>query len=103
MVVFFTINNSNNNSHNYHYFWCPATLIRDAHSCRKIREDKMPGQNLGETGDKQRTAQEKDGKLKNLLKKSYLTRWVGGSDASDADSHLHYEKPTHHMDFAWLV
>ncbi|KAL8060742.1 hypothetical protein ABFX02_02G045000 [Erythranthe guttata] len=56
-----------------------------------LQEKMNEGKHLGETVER-RTVQEKDGRLKNLLKKSYLTRWVGGSDD--------YEKPSHHMDFA---
>lgn len=48
-----------------------------------------------------RMVSEKDGKLKSLLKKTYLTRWVGGSDGSDILAHLHNEKP-HQVDFARL-
>ncbi|KAI3445882.1 hypothetical protein Pfo_002547 [Paulownia fortunei] len=65
----------------------------------KISQDKIQGKHSGEIGER-RIVQEKDGKFKNLLKRSYLTRWVGGSDGSDADAHLHYEKPNHPMDFA---
>ncbi|KAL0356918.1 UNVERIFIED_CONTAM: hypothetical protein Scaly_1377500 [Sesamum calycinum] len=65
----------------------------------KISQDKIQGKQSGEIAER-RIVPEKDGKLKNLLKKSYLTRWVGGSDGSNADAHHHYEKTTHHMDFA---
>ncbi|KAL0384308.1 UNVERIFIED_CONTAM: Telomere repeat-binding factor 1 [Sesamum radiatum] len=65
----------------------------------KISQDKIQGKQSGEIAER-RTVPEKDGKLKNLLKKSYLTRWVGGSDGNDADAHHHYEKTSHHMDFA---
>ncbi|KAL0422536.1 UNVERIFIED_CONTAM: hypothetical protein Slati_3276500 [Sesamum latifolium] len=67
----------------------------------KISQDKIQGKQSGEIAER-RTVPEKDGKLKNLLKKSYLTRWVGGSDGNDADAHHHYEKTSHHMDFARL-
>ncbi|KAL6517500.1 hypothetical protein OROMI_033201 [Orobanche minor] len=62
----------------------------------KSSQEKIQVKQSGETGER-KTAQEKDGKLKNLLKRNYLTRWVGGSDGSDADV---YEQPKHHMDFA---
>ncbi|KAK4437979.1 hypothetical protein Salat_0132000 [Sesamum alatum] len=65
----------------------------------KINQDKTQGKQSVETTER-RTVPEKDGKFKNLLKRSYLTRWVGGSDGNDADAHHHYEKPSHHMDFA---
>ncbi|KAK6159197.1 hypothetical protein DH2020_006511 [Rehmannia glutinosa] len=61
----------------------------------QINQEKTQGKQPGEIGER-KNAQEKDGKLKNLLKKTYLTRWVGGSDGSDAD----YEQPKNHMDFA---
>ncbi|PIM98046.1 hypothetical protein CDL12_29477 [Handroanthus impetiginosus] len=67
----------------------------------KISQEKTQGKHSDEIGER-RIIQEKDGKLKNLLKRSYLTRWVGSSDGSDSDAHLHYEKPNHNMDFARL-
>ncbi|KAG8368490.1 hypothetical protein BUALT_Bualt15G0051100 [Buddleja alternifolia] len=65
----------------------------------KTVEDKVQGKHMGETGER-KIIQEKDGKLKNLLKRTYLTRWVGGSDGNDADSHVNYDKSNYHMDFA---
>ncbi|KAL6498366.1 hypothetical protein OROHE_026734 [Orobanche hederae] len=62
----------------------------------KCSQEKIQVKQSGETGER-KTAQEKDGKLKNLLKRNYLTRWVGGSDGSDANV---YEQTKHHMDFA---
>ncbi|KAL3614353.1 hypothetical protein CASFOL_042427 [Castilleja foliolosa] len=63
----------------------------------KSGQAKIQGKQSSETGE-QKTAQEKDGKLKTLLKKSYLPRWAGGSDGYDADV---YEQPKqYHMDFA---
>ncbi|GFP88640.1 hypothetical protein PHJA_001007700 [Phtheirospermum japonicum] len=60
-------------------------------------QEKIQGKQSSELGER-KIAQEKDGKLKILLKKSYLPRWAGGSDGSDADV---YEQPKqHHMDFA---
>ncbi|KAL8541592.1 hypothetical protein ACS0TY_002747 [Phlomoides rotata] len=64
----------------------------------KTARDNIQGKSWGETAE--RSIPEKDGKLRNLLKRSYLTRWVGASDASDADAHQHNEKPNCHMDFA---
>lgn len=67
------------------------------------QQDKIQGNNLVGTGTADhRIAPEKDGKLKSLLKKTYLTRWVGGSDGSDISSHRQHESPHHHMDFARL-
>lgn len=65
----------------------------------RISQDKIQGTQSGEIAER-RIVPEKDGKLKNLLKKSYFTRWVGGSDGNNADGHHHYEKTSHHMDFA---
>ncbi|XP_042061512.1 ribosome-binding protein 1-like isoform X1 [Salvia splendens] len=64
----------------------------------KISQDKVQGIDPVETAER-RMVPEKDGKLKSLLKKTYLTRWVGGSDGSDILAHLHNEKP-HQVDFA---
>ncbi|KAL6545891.1 hypothetical protein OROGR_009765 [Orobanche gracilis] len=62
----------------------------------KSCQEKIQVKQSGEMGER-KTAKERDGKLKNLLTRNYLTRWVGGSDKSDADV---YEQPKHHMDFA---
>lgn len=62
----------------------------------KINEDKLEGKHSGEAVE-QRTVQEKDRRLKNLLRRTYLTRWVGSSEGNNADSH---EKPNHHTDYA---
>lgn len=55
-------------------------------------QDKRQGQACAATGG-QRIVQDRDGKLKNLLKKTYLRHWVGNidSDTDNADTHLDYE------------
>ncbi|XP_057788131.1 uncharacterized protein LOC131005262 isoform X2 [Salvia miltiorrhiza] len=65
---------------------------------QKIGQDKVQGVNPVETAER-RMVPEKDGKLKSLLKKTYLTRWVGGSEGSDILAHLHNDRP-HQVDFA---
>ncbi|XP_042062305.1 centrosomal protein of 128 kDa-like isoform X2 [Salvia splendens] len=62
------------------------------------QDHQVQGINPVETAER-RMVPEKDGKLKSLLRKSYLTRWVGGSDGSDILAHRHNEKP-HQVDFA---
>ncbi|KAG6424981.1 hypothetical protein SASPL_115404 [Salvia splendens] len=73
-------------------------ILQPYNDCRKISQDKVQGIDPVETAER-RMVPEKDGKLKSLLKKTYLTRWVGGSDGSDILAHLHNEKP-HQVDFA---
>ena len=51
-----------------------------------------PGKLVAGSGEKQ-FVQERDGRLKNLLKKSYLRHWIGKLDSpgDDAEAHLNYE------------
>ncbi|XP_073314010.1 uncharacterized protein [Primulina huaijiensis] len=63
----------------------------------KISQDIIRGKHLSESGEQR---PEKDGKLKNFLKRNYLSRWVGGSEGNDAEACLNYEKPHFQMDFA---
>ncbi|XP_075488749.1 uncharacterized protein LOC142527728 isoform X2 [Primulina tabacum] len=63
----------------------------------KISQDIVRGKHLSESGEQR---PEKDGKLKNFLKRNYLSRWVGGSEGIDAEACLNYEKPNFQMDFA---
>ncbi|CAA0814238.1 myosin heavy chain-related [Striga hermonthica] len=71
-----------------------AQLRQDQYSLHeKSSQESVQGKPASEIfGGEIKAGQEKDSKLKNLLRKSYLTRWVGGSEGSGAD--------THHMDFA---
>ncbi|KAH6789912.1 myosin heavy chain-like protein [Perilla frutescens var. frutescens] len=64
---------------------------------QKISQDRIQGNDLVETAE-QRIVPEKDGKFKSLLKKTYLTRWVGASDGSDVSAR--HERPHHNVDFA---
>lgn len=73
----------------------------------KVNQVSRQGKSFGEIAVK-RTLQEKDGRLKNLLKTSYLRRWTGiqDSDGNDADTHRDSEanfadrRPTNNMDIA---
>ncbi|KAM3291419.1 putative protein MYH16 isoform X1 [Capsicum chacoense] len=85
-----------------------AQLNRDYQVLQeKVNEASRQGKSLGEIAVK-RTLQEKDGRLKNLLKTSYLRRWTGiqDSDVNDADTHRDSEanfadrRPTNNVDFA---
>ncbi|XP_027112642.1 uncharacterized protein [Coffea arabica] len=72
-----------------------------------VNQDKREGQACAASGG-QRIIQDRDGKLKNLLKKTYLRHWVGNidSDTDNAVTHLNYEghfnqkKSTSSVDFA---
>lgn len=78
-----------------------------AKCCRKVNQVSRQGKFFGEIAVK-RTLQEKDGRLKNLLKTSYLRRWTGiqDSDGNDVDTHRDSEanfadrRPTNNMDIA---
>ncbi|CAN4112088.1 unnamed protein product [Withania somnifera] len=85
-----------------------AQLKRDHQLLQeKVNQVSRQGKSLGEIAVK-RILQEKDGRLKNLLKTSYLRRWTGiqDSDGNDADTHRDSEpnfadrRPTDNMDFA---
>lgn len=73
----------------------------------KVNQASRQGKSLGEIAVK-RPLQEKDGRLKNLLKTTYLRRWTGiqDSDGNDAETHRDSEanfadrRPTNNMDFA---
>ena len=47
---------------------------------------------MAEIGEK-RIVQERDGRLRNLMKKTYLKRWMGTVDSpgNEAEAHLNYE------------
>lgn len=76
--------------------------------CRKISHDMKQGNFLAHIGEKRNATLERDGKLKNLLKKTYLRRWIGALDYSgnQAEAHLNSEgnfsgrKSNYSMDFA---
>ncbi|KAK4340156.1 hypothetical protein RND71_041618 [Anisodus tanguticus] len=84
-----------------------AQLKQDHQSLQeKVNQACRQGKSLGEIAV--RIPREKDGRLKNLLKTSYLRRWTGiqDSDGNDADTHRDSEansadrRPTNNMDFA---
>lgn len=66
------------------------------------------GKHLVET-EEGRTIQEKDGRIKNLLKRTYLRNWVVGYDGNHAEAHVNHEgnftdrKSNYNMDFARFV
>jgi len=47
--------------------------------CRKLDQETNQGV---DSGERKLVIRERDGTLKNLLKKSYLRRWIGPLDAS---------------------
>jgi len=57
----------------------------------KINSETKQGKLLAEAGENR--IQERVGSLKNLLKKTYLKRWVGAIDSpgNEAEAHLNYE------------
>lgn len=81
-----------------------------ANSCRNVDLKIKEGQPSTAIGEK-RIVQEKDGKFRNLLKKSYLRHLVGNldSDTDNADARLNYEgnfnqrKAAINADFARLM
>lgn len=58
--------------------------------CRKDDQEIKQGKPHSEIGGK-KTVQEGEGRFKNLLKKTYLKRWVGDSEGNDAESYLSSE------------
>ncbi|PSS29264.1 Sporulation-specific protein [Actinidia chinensis var. chinensis] len=58
----------------------------------KTNHEITQGKLLAEIGEK-RIVQERDGRLRNLMKKTYLKRWMGtvGSPGNEAEAHLNYE------------
>jgi len=76
--------------------------------CRKLGKEPNQGKCLVNTGDRKLVTRERDGSLKNLLKKSYLRRWIAPLDVSgnEVDSSLNNEGKTFNhqssssMDFA---
>ncbi|KAK8613580.1 hypothetical protein V6N13_101338 [Hibiscus sabdariffa] len=64
----------------------------------KISIEMKQGNVLAEVADRRVVAYEKDGKLKNMLKKTYLRRWVGAPDAGGNEA----EPPPNSMDFVRL-
>lgn len=74
--------------------------------CRKSSQDTRQGNPHSAAGEK-KIVQERDGRLKNLLKKTYLRNWVGNdSERNNPEALLRYEgifnqrQSSHKMDFA---
>ncbi|OMO63367.1 hypothetical protein COLO4_32503 [Corchorus olitorius] len=62
----------------------------------KSSNEMKQGSVLSEVSDRRISTYEKDGKLRNLLKKTYLSRWVGAVDARGNE----FEAQPNSMDFA---
>ncbi|XP_022896874.1 myosin heavy chain, cardiac muscle isoform isoform X2 [Olea europaea var. sylvestris] len=83
-----------------------AELKQEHHMLQeRISQDMKKGKHLVET-EEGRTIQEKDGRIKNLLKRTYLRNWVVGYDGNHAEAHVNHEgnftdrKSNYNMDFA---
>ncbi|XP_070040341.1 uncharacterized protein [Nicotiana tomentosiformis] len=85
-----------------------AQLKRDHQLLQeKVNQASRQGKSVGEITVK-RPVQEKDGRLKNLLKTSYLRRWTGIQDADGNDADIHRDseviyadrRPANSMDYA---
>nr|XP_016476117.1 PREDICTED: uncharacterized protein LOC107797717 isoform X3 [Nicotiana tabacum]XP_016476118.1 PREDICTED: uncharacterized protein LOC107797717 isoform X3 [Nicotiana tabacum]XP_016476119.1 PREDICTED: uncharacterized protein LOC107797717 isoform X3 [Nicotiana tabacum] len=85
-----------------------AQLKRDHQLLQeKVNQVSRQGKSVGEITVK-RPVQEKDGRLKNLLKTSYLRRWTGIQDADGNDADIHRDseviyadrRPANSMDYA---
>lgn len=75
--------------------------------CRKLGHETRQGKAVVDTGERKLVSRERDGSLRNLLKKTYLRRWIGPLDASgnEVDSSLNNEgdffnQRSSSMDFA---
>lgn len=78
--------------------------------CRKISNGMKQGKDLAEIGENRLVTPDRDGRLRNLLKKTYLRRWIGAQDLSGQDSRTHLNnaedmtaRRSGSMDFARLV
>lgn len=62
-----------------------------------MKQESLPA----EAGEK-RLGQDRDGRLKNILKKTYLRRWVdaGGNEAETHQGVISYKRSNQNMDFA---
>ncbi|XP_065870901.1 uncharacterized protein [Euphorbia lathyris] len=75
----------------------------------KTGHEIQPGNSLADTGGKKLIPYDRDGRLKNLLKKTYLKRWIGESDlgGSEEEAQLNSEgilssKRFNNIDFATM-
>ncbi|KAH7575412.1 hypothetical protein JRO89_XS02G0103800 [Xanthoceras sorbifolium] len=80
---------------------CHGNAFQVTHLLRKITDEMKQGKAWAEIGGKRVVATERDGRLKNLLKKTNLRRWIGPLDfsGSGTQAHLNNEGVTS-MDFA---
>ncbi|XP_050366918.1 uncharacterized protein LOC126785317 isoform X2 [Argentina anserina] len=66
-----------------------AQLKQDYHQLKeRIGQEAKRGKSSAEIGDRRLVAHERDGKLKSLLKKTYLNRWVGTVDLRGNEADL---------------
>ncbi|KAK9287549.1 hypothetical protein L1049_015970 [Liquidambar formosana] len=74
----------------------------------KVGHEIKQGKYLADVGDRRIVSHGRDGRLKNLLKKTYLNRWIGTLDSlgTDAEAQLNNERnfssrrSNYNMDFA---
>ena len=78
--------------------------------CRKLGHETTHGKAVVRIGEGKLVARERDGSLRNLLKKTYLRRWIGPLDVSgsEVDSNPNNERKflnqrSSSMDFARQV
>ena len=78
--------------------------------CRKSGQEVKRGNVLADIGGKKLLPFERDGKLKNLLKRTYLRRWIGTLDISGDEAEVYHNNEgklfsgrSNSMDFARLV
>lgn len=80
------------------------------HFCRNIGKEIKQGKALVDIGGK-KIVTERDGKLKNLLKRTYLGRWIGPLDVIGHEAEVHQNnegkffsrRSSNSMDFARLL
>jgi hypothetical protein len=79
------------------------------HFCRNIGKEITQVKALADIGGK-KLVTERDGKLKNLLKRTYLGRWIGPLDVIGHEAEVHrnnegkfFSRRSNSMDFARLL
>ncbi|XP_044489155.1 ciliary rootlet coiled-coil protein 2-like [Mangifera indica] len=67
-----------------------AQLKQELHLLQeKISNGMKEGKHWAEMGENRLVTPERDGRLRNLLKKTYLRRWIGAQDFSGPDTQTH--------------
>ncbi|XP_044489943.1 ciliary rootlet coiled-coil protein 2-like [Mangifera indica] len=67
-----------------------AQLKQELHLLQeKISNGMKEGKHWAEMGENRLVTPERDGRLRNLLKKTYLRRWIGAQDFSGQDTQTH--------------